>query len=74
MRFIRLLKHDLAAEAGKWVSDNIITRDQAEQILTRYGTSLDQIERKEFVYYVLLALAALCCGIAGLLLVSHKWA
>lgn len=74
MRFIRLLKHDLATEAGHWVRESIVTREQAQTILARYGTSLNQSERKGFGYYVLLALAALSCGKAVLLLVSHNWA
>jgi len=74
MRLIRLLKNDLASEANHWVQEGLLTSDQSDSILARYGTSLEQPDRKGFGYYVLQGLAALCCGIAVLLLVSHNWA
>ncbi len=53
MKLIRLLKNDLSAEAAEWVKEKIISKEQAENILSRYGAKLPHPQQKSFAYYVL---------------------
>ncbi len=73
MRFLRLLKRELGAEARAWVDDGLLSREQAEKILARYGAELPTGQERSLGYYVLLSLAALFGGLSLLVLVSANW-
>lgn len=73
MRFLRLLKRELGAEAKSWVDDGIVTADQATRILARYGAHLPDGRERSAGYYVLVSLAALFGGLSLLVLVSANW-
>lgn len=73
MKFIRLLKHELAAEAEDWSKKGLISEDQARSILKLYGTDLPDGKGKSLAYFVLLALAGLFMGVGAILLISHNW-
>jgi len=74
MRLINLLKKELVQEARDWVKEDIISREQANVILARYGQSLEQGQGKgAFGYYVLMSLAVFFAGLSLLLLVSENW-
>lgn len=67
------MKRELAAEAKSWVDEGLVSRDQAERILTRYGSRLPDGRERSAGYYVLISLAALFGGLALLVLVSANW-
>lgn len=74
MRLMNLLKRELAKEARDWVQDGIISKQQADLILHRYGSSLEQGKAAgSFGYYVLMSLAVLFAGLSLILLVSENW-
>lgn len=73
MRVLRFLKRELAAEARGWVNDGLLSEEQAERILARYGTRLPDGRERSAGYYVLVSLAALFAGLALLVLVSANW-
>jgi uncharacterized membrane protein len=73
MKFIRLLKHELAAEAGDWVEKGLISREQARAILSTYGTDLPEGKGRSLAEFVLIALASLFMGVSVILIVSHNW-
>ncbi len=73
MRVLRFLKRELGAEAQGWVNDGLVTREQAERILERYGASLPTGRERSLGYYVLVALAALFGGLSLLVFVSANW-
>lgn len=73
MRFLRLLKPELAAEAKSWVDEGLVSQEQAERILARYGARLPDGRERSAGYYVLISLAALFGGLALLVLVSANW-
>ncbi|AQS35954.1 putative membrane protein (DUF2157) [Shewanella psychrophila] len=74
MRLIQLLKKDLAQEARVWVDESIISHEQGEAILAKYGESLDKDANKaSFGYYLLMALGSLFIGLALILIISHNW-
>ncbi len=73
MRLIRFLKAELAADAAGWVDDGLVSRDQAEAVLARYGTELGAGRRGPMGYFALLALGALLVGLGAILLISTHW-
>lgn len=73
MRFLRLLKRELGAEARDWIDEGLVTREQAERILQRYGATLPTGRERSLGYYVLISLAALFGGLSLLVLVSNNW-
>ncbi len=73
MRLIRFLKTELAADAAGWVDDGVVTRDQAQAVLARYGTELGADRRGDAGYFTLLALGALLAGLGAILLISTHW-
>ncbi|WP_394147141.1 DUF2157 domain-containing protein [Shewanella atlantica] len=74
MRLIQLFKKELSHEARSWVRDELVSEEQANSILARYGTSLtDDTETNSFGYYLLMSLGALFIGLALILIVSHNW-
>ncbi|MCO1334408.1 DUF2157 domain-containing protein [Microbulbifer sp. OS29] len=73
MRLIRLLKHDLAREAGDWVEDGVISETQAEQICTRYQVDYHRVQQRTLGYSVLMGLAYLFIGLAVITLIGANW-
>ncbi|BAJ01990.1 DUF2157 domain-containing protein [Shewanella violacea] len=74
MRLIQLLKKELAKEARGWVDESLITHEQGQAILAKYGESLDNDANKtSFGYYLLMALGSLFIGLALILIISHNW-
>jgi len=73
MALLRLFKGELVREARAWVEDELVSAEQAKQILARYGTGLDDRHHHSFGYAMLVGLAILSMGLALLLLVSHNW-
>ncbi len=73
MKVLRLLKRELGAEAKLWVDEGLVTREQAERILARYGAELPSARQHSLGYYVLVSLAALFGGLSLLVFVSANW-
>lgn len=74
MRLIQLFKKELSQEARAWVHDELVSEQQANSILARYGTSLnDDSDKNSFAYYLLMSLGMLFIGLALILIVSHNW-
>ena len=73
MKFIRLLKRELASEALRWVEKGLLSRDQAQGILGLYETELPDDDPSAAGYNVLMGLAALFAGLALIVLVSANW-
>ncbi|MFA0813548.1 DUF2157 domain-containing protein [Microbulbifer epialgicus] len=73
MRLIRLLKHDLAREAGVWVEVGVISEAQAEQICERYGVDYHRAQQRSWGYNVLVGLAYLFIALAVITLISANW-
>ena len=74
MRLIQLFKKELSHEARIWVRDELVSEQQANTILARYGTSLsDDTDKNSFGYYLLMSLGVLFIGLALILIVSHNW-
>jgi hypothetical protein len=64
MKLIRLLKHDLVNETADYVSEGIISKDQAEAICARYGVDYSRRSRRAYGYQVLAGLGYLFIGLA----------
>lgn len=74
MRLIQLFKKELSHEARIWVRDELVSEQQANSILARYGTSInDDTDKNSFGYYLLMSLGVLFIGLALILIVSHNW-
>lgn len=73
LRLLRFFRGEWAEEVRGWVAEGLITAEQGERILARYGLSLDGSGRTPFAYRVLTALAIVFAGAAVLLLLSHNW-
>lgn len=73
MRLIRLLKNDLAREAGDWVEEGLISEPQAEQICARYGVDFRQAQQRTFGYKVLVGLGYLFIGLSVITLLGANW-
>ena len=73
MGWLRLFKGELVREAQQWVEQGLVQRDQAERILERFDTSLEDRRHWSLGYVVLVGLAILSLGLALFLLVSHNW-
>jgi len=73
LKLIRLLKRELASEALRWVQKDLLSRDQAQNILKLYGTQLPEGDQSARGYHILMTLAALFMGLAFLVLVSANW-
>jgi uncharacterized membrane protein len=73
MRLIRLLKNDIAKEAGEWVQDDLITESQAERICERYDVDYHQAQSYSLGYNVLVGLGYLFVGLALITLIGHNW-
>lgn len=74
MQLIHLFKRELTQEVKQWVTDDLISHEQGEVILARYGRSLDSdINKTSFGYYLLMTLGALFIGLALILIISHNW-
>jgi uncharacterized membrane protein len=74
MKLLRLLKRELAADAHEWVNDRLISRQQAEQILARYGaTYREGGKNRDQGYLILMSLAALMIGLGFIIVVGANW-
>ncbi|WP_444943920.1 DUF2157 domain-containing protein [Microbulbifer sp. ZKSA006] len=73
MRLIRLLKHDLAREAGDWVKDGVISEAQAEQVCARYAVDYHKAQQRTLGYSILVGLAYLFIGLALITLIGANW-
>jgi uncharacterized membrane protein len=73
MRLIRLLKNDLAKEAGDWVEKDIITQAQAEQICQQYHVDYHQAKNHSLGYSVLMGLGYLFIGLSLVTLLGANW-
>ena len=73
MRLIHLLKRELAQEVRQWLAEGTINRDQAQAILARYDTSLEQSSKGHLGYYLLMSFGVLFLGLALILLISENW-
>lgn len=73
MRLIRLLKNDIAREAGEWVDDGLISQSQAEKICQRYDVDYHQIQNRSFGYSVLMGLGFLFIGLSVITLLGANW-
>ena len=70
MKLLRLLKKELAGEALLWVEKGLIARDQASRILELYETELPEDDGGARGYTVLMTLAGMFMGLAGLVLLE----
>lgn len=57
MKFLRLLKRELAAEARNWIDEGFVSEEQARRILGRYGARLPDGTERSVGYIVLLSRA-----------------
>lgn len=73
MRLIRFIKAELAGDARGWVDDGLLSTEQAQAILARYGTELGAERQGLMGYYTLLVLAAGLVGLGAILLVGSNW-
>lgn len=73
MRLIRLLKNDLAKEVTSWVTERIISTEQAESICKRYGVDYHNQSKRSYGYWTLVALGYLFIGLALITLLSANW-
>lgn len=73
MRFLRLFKRELGAEARSWIDEGFVSEAQARRILGRYGARLPDGTERSVGYIVLLSLAALFAGLSILVFVSANW-
>lgn len=73
MKMIRLFRRELAAEASDWVRDGLVSSQQAEAILARYGTHLPTGDERSLGYHLLLAFSAFFMGLSIIVLVSANW-
>jgi uncharacterized membrane protein len=73
VKFLRLLKRELAAEARSWIDEGLVSEEQARRILGRYGARLPDGTERSVGYIVLLSLAALFAGLSILVFVSANW-
>ncbi len=67
------MKHDLAKEVTSWVSDGIISTEQAESICSRYGLDYHKLSRRSLGYSVLIGLGYLFIGLAVITLIGANW-
>ncbi|KAA3613356.1 MAG: DUF2157 domain-containing protein [Calditrichaeota bacterium] len=73
MRLIRLLKKDLAQETKTWVSNGIISKEQADAICSHYGIDIHDQNSPFYGYSVLITLAYLFLGMAVITLIGANW-
>ena len=73
MKLIRLLKRELASEALRWIEKDLISRDQANEILKLYEARLPEGNQSTRGYNILMSLATLFVGLAFIVLVSANW-
>ena len=73
MKLIRLLKRELASAALCWVKRDLISQDQANRILALYEAQLPAGDQSTRGYNILMTFAALCVGLAFIVLVSANW-
>jgi len=74
MQLLRLLKRDLSSAASDWISKDIITREQGEQILSLYGVKLPKDgESHNRGYLILMSLAALMVSLAIIVIIGNNW-
>ncbi len=74
MKLLRFLKRELAAGATEWVRDGIVSKDQAEKILARYGATYPKEgKNKDRGYLILMSLAALMVGVATIIVIGANW-
>ncbi|NNF48196.1 MAG: DUF2157 domain-containing protein [Desulfofustis sp.] len=73
MRLLRFFKKDMAREVSDWVHEGLIEPAQAEAILEKYGTKMEDADDSSLGYFMLMALAVLFVGLALILIVSHNW-
>ncbi|QFT54486.1 DUF2157 domain-containing protein [Microbulbifer sp. THAF38] len=73
MRLIRLLKYDLAREAGDWVDDGVISEAQAELICARYEVDYHRARQRSMGYNVLVGLGYLFIALALITLIGANW-
>jgi len=73
VRLIRFIKAELAGDARGWVDDGLLSTEQAQAILARYGTELGAERQGLMGYYTLLVLAAGLVGLGAILLVGSNW-
>ncbi|MDX1804971.1 MAG: DUF2157 domain-containing protein [Alcanivorax sp.] len=73
MSLLGLMRRELRAESRKWVADGDISADQADRILARYGTALEDDSDRSLAYRILVSVALLFVGVALLLVVAANW-
>ncbi len=73
MKGFRFFRRDSVRELKSWVDDGLISAEQGEAILSRYGASWQDAEGHSFGYFLLTAMAALFAGLALILIMSHNW-
>lgn len=73
MKGFRFFRQDSVREVKAWVEDGVISPEQGEAILQRYGASWQDAEGHSFGYFLLTAMAALFAGLALILIMSHNW-
>ena len=71
MRLIRLFKQDMANEVSDWVDDDVISEEQASQILIRYG--IKPGEQQSHGYNLLIGLGLLFIGLSLITLLGANW-
>lgn len=72
MRLVRLLKRDLRAEMADWVSEALLSEQQARAICARYGIDYHD-NPSSFGYHLLVTLGYLFIGLSLIVLISGNW-
>ena len=72
MRLIRLLKRDLRAEMVDWVSEALLSEQQARAICARYGIDYHD-NPSSFGYRLLVTLGYLFIGLSLIVLIGGNW-
>ena len=73
MRLLRLLKQDLAHEIEEWVTQGVITTDQAHILCARYGATYPPSNRNSLGYRLLQLFGVLFLGLALIVLLGENW-
>lgn len=73
MRFIRLLKNDLAKEASTWVERQLITVEQAQAICRCYDVDYDTMRSRSTAHRVLGVMGLFFIGLALITVIGANW-
>lgn len=63
----------MCREVAAWAKEDIISREQAESICTRYGVDYHNMSRRSLGYNVLMGFGCLFIGLALITLIGENW-